>query len=102
MRRGDVWWYEPPHAKRRPVVILTRTEAIPFLHRVHVVPATTHIRSIPTEVELDPGDGLPRQCAVSADNLLLADPAHLTERITTLTPDRMQAICDAVRFALAC
>jgi mRNA-degrading endonuclease toxin of MazEF toxin-antitoxin module len=27
VRRGEVWWHEPPGEKRRPVLILTRTEA---------------------------------------------------------------------------
>jgi mRNA-degrading endonuclease toxin of MazEF toxin-antitoxin module len=27
MRRGEVWWYERPDRKRRPVLVLTRTEA---------------------------------------------------------------------------
>jgi mRNA-degrading endonuclease toxin of MazEF toxin-antitoxin module len=26
--RGEIWWYEPPDAKRRPVLILTRAAAI--------------------------------------------------------------------------
>ncbi|GBE20678.1 toxin MazF5 [bacterium BMS3Bbin01] len=102
MNRGDVWWYEPPDRKRRPVVVLTRGEAIPFLHRIHVAPATTAVRDIPTEVGLDQADGLSRACVVSIDNLFLADPAYLTERITTLGPERMQAICEALEFALAC
>jgi mRNA-degrading endonuclease toxin of MazEF toxin-antitoxin module len=28
MKRGEVWWHEPPDDKRRPVLILTRAEAI--------------------------------------------------------------------------
>jgi len=102
VKRGDVWWYEPPDRKRRPVVILTRSEAIPFLHRIHVAPTTTAVRDIPTEVGLDHTDGLPQACVVSIDNLFLADPAYLIERITTLGAERMHTICETIEFALAC
>lgn len=102
MNRGEVWWYEPPKAKRRPVVLLTRSEAIAFLHRLHVAPTTTTIRNIPTEVELDEADGMPQACVVSVDNLFLANPAYLTDKITALGPVRMRLICDAIGFALAC
>jgi len=91
-----------PDRKHRPVVILTRSAAIPFLHRIHVAPTTTTIRDIPTEVGLDHADGMPLACVVSVDNLFLADHSLLTERIATLGPERMQAICEAIDFALAC
>lgn len=102
MKRGEVWWYEAPDAKRRPVVILTRTAAIPFLHRIHVVPATTAVRNIPTEIDLDQSDGMPVPCVASVDNLFLADPSFLSEQITTLGSNRLEAICRAVGLALAC
>jgi hypothetical protein len=28
MKRGEAWWYEHPYLKRRPAVIMTRSEAI--------------------------------------------------------------------------
>lgn len=102
MRRGDVWWYEPPHLKRRPVVILTRDEVIPHLNHLVVAPVTTRIRSIPTEVELDRTDGMPTACVITLDNVMAVRPGHLTERITTLGADRMCSICRALASALAC
>ena len=40
-RRGEVWWCEPPHIGRRPVVVLSRDAAIPRLGRA-VVPLHNH------------------------------------------------------------
>ena len=100
--RGEVWWYEDPWAGRRPFLILTRAEAIPLLNQVLAVPATRAIRHIPTEVELDSSDGMPAPCALALDNLTVIRVALCTERITRLGPERMVAVCEALRHATAC
>jgi mRNA interferase MazF len=100
--RGEVWWYEPPDAGRRPYLILTRTEAIPVLHQVLAVPATTIIRRIPTEVPLDQDDGMPVYCVLALDNVGLIRKSLCTQRITRLDPGKMQAVCDAMQTATAC
>ena len=100
--RGDVWWFEPPQRKRRPVVVLTRDEAIAPLNQLIAVPVTRVIRSIPTEVRLDADDGMPTECAVSVDNVVSVRAAFLTERITRLGPERMAQVCRALRNAVAC
>ena len=100
--RGEVWWYEDPVQGRRPHLVLTRSEATPVLNQVLGVPLTSTIRGIPTEVELDRSDGLPGPCVVTLDNLNLIRPAFCTERITTLGPERMDQVCEALRAAVAC
>jgi mRNA interferase MazF len=100
--RGEVWWYEHPRAGRRPFLILTRTEAVAVLNQVLAAPATTTVRGIPTEVGLDRGDGMPRPCVLSLDNVALIRPALCTERITALSPEKLSAVCDALRHATAC
>ena len=102
VRRGEVWWYEPPEFKRRPVVILTRDGVIDHLNQVVAAPITRTIRSIPTEVVLDVGDGMPLECVVSLDNTTSVRSSFLTERITTLGPGSMAAICTALRVAVGC
>lgn len=102
VRRGDVWWFEPPNLKRRPVVVLTRDEVIPHLNQIIAAPVTRVIRSIPTEVDLDTDDGLSAECVVTLDNLVSVRTAFLTERITMLSPGRMSQICRALRAAVAC
>lgn len=100
--RGEVWWYEDPRAGRRPFLILTRDEAIPVLNQVLAVPATRTVRSIPTEVALGPEDGMPAACVLAVDNLAVVRRSLLTERVTTLGPERMREVCDALAAATAC
>lgn len=100
--RGEVWWYEHPTAKRRPMLILAREQAIPVLNQVLAVPATTTIRGIPTEVELDGTDGMPQTCVLSLDNLQPIIPGLCTERITALGTERLAEVCTALRVATAC
>ncbi len=102
MRRGEVWWAAlPPPAGRRPVVLLSRDEAYQVRRLVTVAPVTTRVRNIPVEVPLGPSDGLPRDCAVNLDTITTIPLSILTERITLLPPEKLRALNDAVRFALA-
>lgn len=100
--RGEIWWYEHPRAGRRPFLILTRTEAVAVLNQVLAVPATTTVRGIPTEVGLGRADGMPVACVLSLDNVALIRPALCTKRITALSPEKLTAVCDALRHATAC
>ncbi len=101
MKRGEVWWLaEPP--KRRPVCILTRDEAIPVLSRVLIAPATTRIRGLPTEVELDQSDGMPAACVLSIDNIRVVPKRQLRSLIAELPPARMARVCEALGLATAC
>ena len=102
VRRGEVWWYEHPRAGRRPFLILTRDEALPVLIQVLAVPATRTVRQIPTEVELDRGDGMPSSCCLALDNVAPIRPAQCTDRITQLSPQRMQEVCAALAVATGC
>jgi mRNA interferase MazF len=100
--RAEIWWYEHPDAGRRPYLILTRTEAIAVLNQVLGVPATRVVRGIPTEVPLDESDGMPSPCVLSLDNVSLIRRSLCTDRITRLGPDKMLAVCQALRRATAC
>ncbi len=102
VKRGEVWWYEPPDAKARPHLILTRDEVIPLLNDVLSVPATRTRRGIPTEVDLGKEDGMPADCVLATDNMTLITTAYLTSRVTTLSPERMAAVCSALEVATGC
>ena len=102
VHRGDVWWADVPGDKRRPVVILTRERLIGRLNRVIVAPVTTSVRGIPTEVPLDASDGMPRPCAVNFDNILTIGNGLLHQRITRLSPAKLELVCRAHRFAVDC
>jgi mRNA-degrading endonuclease toxin of MazEF toxin-antitoxin module len=75
MRRGEVRWHEPPDDKRRPVLILTRAEAIGSLNKLVAAPATGTIRGLASEVAVGPEDGMLRESVISLDNTTLVRSA---------------------------
>lgn len=99
---GDVWWAEVPHAGRRPIVVLTRPEAIAVLPVVLTAVATTTVRGLETEVSLDEDDGLPQPCVVNLDTPELAPKSLLVEKIGTLSEVKMHEICTALARATNC
>jgi mRNA interferase MazF len=102
VRQGEIWWHEPPEQKRRPVLILTRDEAIGQLNKLVAAPATGTVRGIPSEVPVGPDDGMPRESAISLDNTTLVQKALLTERITALSVEKMSDVCIALDYATGC
>ncbi|MDQ3666733.1 MAG: type II toxin-antitoxin system PemK/MazF family toxin [Acidobacteriota bacterium] len=102
MKQGDVYWYtfRAPD-KRRPVLILTRTSAIPYLTGITVAQITTTIRRAASEVLLTPGeDGVLAECVVNTDNMQTIQRAQLGNLITELSPERMREVRTAIEFAL--
>lgn len=99
-RQGDVWWAET-ESKRRPVLVVTRSQAIPVLTWFIVAPITRRVRGIPTEIALGPDDGLEQECVASFDNLQPMRRALLTGRIGSLGPRRTE-ICRALAALADC
>jgi mRNA interferase MazF len=102
VNQGDVYWYtfRAPD-KRRPVLILTRSSATTFLTGITVVPITTTIRGIPSEVVLtEAEDGMFADCAVNTDNIQTIQKVNLDAFITHLTQARMREVRAAIEFAL--
>ena len=103
VRRGEVWWWESPHAGRRPVVVLSRGAALDRLKTAVVAPCTTTVRGLPTEVVLEPGeDPVPSVSAVNLDSVENAPQALLVRRLGRLSDERMRQVCDALGIAVAC
>lgn len=100
--RGDVCWLELAAEGRRPVLVLTRNEAIPVLRNVVVALITRTVRGIPSELHLDHDDGMPSECAASFDNLRTVPKALLSEPITSLTAARMAEACQALDASTGC
>ena len=101
MRRAEVWWANLPEPRgRRPVLILTRNQAIPVRNAVTVAEITRTIRDIPVEVRLDEGDGLPTACVVNLDVINTVPKALLTGRATVLSDEKMAQVEAAIRYAL--
>ena len=100
-RQGEVWWAEAED-KRRPVLIVTRSEAIPVLRRLVVAPVTRTVRGIPTEVALGSGEGMRVECVASFDNLQPVNRRMLTERIGALAANRRDEVCSALDALADC
>lgn len=99
-RQAEVWWAEV-ETMRRPVLVVTRSEAVGVLTGIVVAPVTRTVRDIPTEVALGPDDGLPVACAASFDNLQRINRAALTERLGDVSMRRGE-ICGALRALADC
>jgi len=84
------------------MLVLTRAEAIPVLHKVTAAILTRTIRGIPTEVRLGVEDGMPEECVVNLDNLRHVPRAFFTEPIATLSGPRMHEVCRALAIATGC
>jgi len=63
---------------------------------------TRTIRGIPSEVVLELDDGVPERSAISFDNIYTIPKRAGRIRITTLSPDRLDEVCEALRFAAGC
>ncbi|MGH3434491.1 MAG: type II toxin-antitoxin system PemK/MazF family toxin [Thermocrispum sp.] len=100
--QGDVWWAEAQGLGRRPMLIVTRSSALPVLSRVLVAPVTRTVRGIPTEIPLGTGEGLAQACAASFDNLQPIPRSALVERAGALGARRQPEICQALAAVADC
>lgn len=99
MNRGDVYDSELPGG-RHPAVIVTRSQAIPWLGNVCVVAVTSKVRDLPTEVPLGRTHGLARDCVANCDNLFTISKQALVRHRGTLGPEEIYRLNSALRIAL--
>jgi mRNA interferase MazF len=88
--------------KRRPVLVLSRQEAIDVLDTVMVAPITSTRHGVPSEVNLDTRHGLKLASAVNLDHVHTVRKRELARYVTTLPPDLMAAACRALAIATGC
>jgi len=93
---------ETPNAKRRPVLVVSRNEAIAVLSNVVVAPVTSTIRNIPTCIPVGPDEGVDHESVATFDNLAAVPKAVLTVRLGRLGPDGHHRICDALDAMADC
>jgi len=102
MKRGEIRWYKfRSPDKRRPVLILTRDSILEYLGEVTVAPITTTVRDIPSEVFLSKRNGMKRDCAINLDHVQTVSKGRIGPLITTLSPEKLEQVSEALRFALA-
>ena len=99
--QGEIWWAEAAD-KRRPVLVVTRSVAVPVLTTILVAPITRTIRHIPTEIPLGERQGLPDDSVASFDNLQPIRTTMLVSRIGHLAIDQDGEICRALNALADC
>ena len=101
--RGEVWTYEFRHPdKSRPVVVLSREDAIAVLNTVMVAPVTSTVRGIPSEVKVGVSEGLKHECAVNLDHVQTVEKNRLVRRLGRLSPTKMHEVCRALAVGMGC
>ena len=102
MTRGEIWLAEVGR-KRRPVLVLTRSEVLDVRALVTVAEITTTIRGLAAEVLVDhEAIGLARESAVNCDGLHTVAQASLTSHLGEVDDETMERVCSAVSYALGC
>lgn len=99
--RGEIWWADTPGGDR-PVLVLTRDPVADRMNAVVVALCTRTIRGLQSELPLDEADGMPEPCVVSFDNVHTIRRALFRDRITKLSPSRMQDACLVLARSVDC
>jgi len=101
MKRGEIRWYKfKAPDKRHPVLILTRDSILEYLGEVTVAPITSTVRDIPSEIFLSKQDGMIKDCAANFDHIQTVAKRKIESLITTLSPDKLKKVREAIKFAL--
>ena len=101
MKRGEIRWYKfKAPDKKRPVLILSRDAMLEYLGEVTVAPITTTVRDIPSEVFLSNNDGMSKDCAINFDHIQTVSKGKIGSLITTLSPEKLKQVRDAILFAI--
>ncbi len=101
MRRGEIWMFQVAHPdKRRPVLLLTRSDLIPVLNSVTVAPLTRTIRGVPSEVVVGPEAGLKGPSAINLHHVVTIPKDGLRRFVGSASPDVLAQVRTALLFAL--
>jgi mRNA-degrading endonuclease toxin of MazEF toxin-antitoxin module len=94
VKRGELWLAELD--KRRPAVIF---RVVPWLHEIHIVPITSTIRGLPSEIAIS---GLPKASVANAQRLTLLPKDQLVRRVGSVPEHIMDELTDAICAVLGC
>jgi len=102
MKRGEIWLAQVGR-KRRPVLVLTRSEVLDVRALVTVAEITTSMRGLAAEVSIDHTQlGLETESAVNCDGIHTVPQTMLTEFVSATDQATMSRVCAAVSYALGC
>lgn len=100
--QGELWLMETPNQKRRPVLIVSRTEVIPVLNNVVVAPVTSTIRSIATCIPVGSNEGIDHDSVATFDSLSAVPKSVLTRHLGALNAEDRYRICEALAALADC
>jgi mRNA-degrading endonuclease toxin of MazEF toxin-antitoxin module len=102
VNRGEVWLADVGR-KRRPVLVLTRSEVLDVRSLVTVAEISTSARGLAAEVEIDHAEvGLDRRCVINCDGLHTVGQSLLTTRVGAVDDATLGRVCSAVNYAIGC
>jgi len=102
VRRGEIWIAHVGR-KKRPVLVLTRSEVLGVRDLVTVAEITMSIRGLAAEVGIEHDDvGLDQPSVINCDGLHTVAQSSLTTCIGDVAGDTMREVCAAVNYALDC
>lgn len=102
VNRGEIWLAHVGK-KRRPVIILTRSEVLDVRDLVTVAEVTTSIRGLTVEVKIDHVVvGLDSPSVINCDGLHTVTQASLTGPVGSVSEDVMRKVCSAITQAVGC
>ena len=101
MNRGEIWQADlGSKAGKRPIVILTRSDVIPFLNKLTVAEISSQRKGYPTEVDIDQKANLPQPSVVHLDNIQTISKDRFIKYIGMLDRSDLQVIAEKIIFAL--
>lgn len=101
IRRGDIRWFSFQRPdKRRPVLVLGRQDLLPSLSLIPVIPLSTQVRGLASEVLLSPEDGLPSTCVLKPEWIRAVERANIEHYIASLPERRFPEVRRALLHVL--
>lgn len=85
--------------KERPVVVLTREIAMPFLGWITVAPVTSTRRGIDSEVKVGPENGIDHDSVINCDNIQSVRRYEIGPQVGQLTIEQEASLSKAIRHA---
>jgi mRNA interferase MazF len=99
--RGEIWLFSfPKPDKKRPVLVLTRTDMIGRLHTVTVAPITSTIRGVPSEVIVGTESGLKQPSAINLHNVATVPQKGLRTFVGSVPEETLHRVREALLLAL--
>jgi mRNA interferase MazF len=93
IRRGDIRWFRfNAPDKRRPVLVLGRSDVLPSLSQVPVIPISTQQRGLAWEVPLTEADGMPSACVLKPEWIRTVERQYLGPLIASFPEDRWEQL----------